>query len=145
MRKKRAFCKCTILCYILEYIYIVQIEKRHTRTVLAFNMQNTTKDSSVFYLIAYLHVERKQDLCVSLLFVQYRYTSICNTKKSTFTRQNTFYFTILEIVPMYTLVSEGHVTMFKCYLNSTAVNKVRVAKLVEHQTSDLRVVGSSSP
>ena len=81
MRKKRAFCKCTILCYILEYIYIVQIEKRHTRTVLAFNMQNTTKDSSVFYLIAYLHVERKQDLCVSLLFVQYRYTSICNTKK----------------------------------------------------------------
>ena len=32
-------CKCTVLCYILEYIYIVQIAKRRISPVLAFNMQ----------------------------------------------------------------------------------------------------------
>ena len=31
--------KCTILCYILEYIYIVQITKRHIHPVIAFKMQ----------------------------------------------------------------------------------------------------------
>ena len=42
---QRILCgKCTILCYILEYIYIyvvyvVQIAKRQTSPVLAFNMQ----------------------------------------------------------------------------------------------------------
>ena len=32
-------CKCTVLCYILEYMYIVQITKRRISPVLAFNMQ----------------------------------------------------------------------------------------------------------
>ena len=32
-------CKCTVLCYILEYFYIVQIVKRRISPVLAFNMQ----------------------------------------------------------------------------------------------------------
>ena len=32
-------CKFTVLCYILEYIYIVQIEKRRPSPVFAFNMQ----------------------------------------------------------------------------------------------------------
>ena len=32
-------CNCTVLCYILEYIYIVQITKRRISLVLAFNMQ----------------------------------------------------------------------------------------------------------
>ena len=32
-------CKCTVLCYISEYIYIVQIAKRRISHVLAFNMQ----------------------------------------------------------------------------------------------------------
>ena len=32
-------CKCTALCYTLEYIYIVQIAKRRTSPVFAFNMQ----------------------------------------------------------------------------------------------------------
>ena len=31
-------CKCTVLCYILEYIYIVQITKRRISHVFAFNM-----------------------------------------------------------------------------------------------------------
>ena len=33
--------------------------------------------------------------------------------------------------------------MFKGHVNRTDVNKARVAQLVGHQTSDLRVVGSS--
>ena len=32
-------CKCTVLCYILEYSYIVQLGKRRTCPVFAFNMQ----------------------------------------------------------------------------------------------------------
>ena len=32
-------CKCTDLCYILEYIYIGQIKKRRRSPVFAFNMQ----------------------------------------------------------------------------------------------------------
>ena len=37
-------CKCSVLCYILEYSYIVQIVKRRTsHVVFFFNMQNTIK------------------------------------------------------------------------------------------------------
>ena len=32
-------CKCTALCYILEYIYIIQIAKRRTSPVFAYNMK----------------------------------------------------------------------------------------------------------
>ena len=32
-------CKCTVLCYILEYMYILQITKRRIGPVLAFNVQ----------------------------------------------------------------------------------------------------------
>ena len=91
-------CTCTVLCYILEYIYIRQIAKRHTSPVLTFNTQNKTKHSTwsgrVFGLV--LHVgsqhwwsvwycfacwKQTQDLCVSLHFTQYRYIPICNTKQ----------------------------------------------------------------
>ena len=34
-------CKCGVLCYKLEYSYIVQIGKIHTSHVFAFNVQNT--------------------------------------------------------------------------------------------------------
>ena len=39
--------KCTALCYILGYIYIVQMANRRTGHVFALNMQNVTKNSSV--------------------------------------------------------------------------------------------------
>ena len=32
-------CKGTVLCYILEYMYIFQLTKRSIGPVLAFNMQ----------------------------------------------------------------------------------------------------------
>ena len=37
--------KCSVLCYVLENSYIVQIVKRRTNHVFAFNMQNTIKHS----------------------------------------------------------------------------------------------------
>ena len=36
-------CKCSVLCYILEYNYIVQIAKGCTGPVLAFNVQTPDK------------------------------------------------------------------------------------------------------
>ena len=36
----------TVLCYILEYIYIRLNTKRRTSPVFAFNIQNTTEHSS---------------------------------------------------------------------------------------------------
>ena len=41
-------CSCTVLYYILEYIYIGQIAKRSTSPMFAFNMQNPTKHSRSF-------------------------------------------------------------------------------------------------
>ena len=62
--------KCTILCYILEYIYIVQIEKRRISSVFALNMQIP---DHVECLVVFAFWKQTQDLCVSLLFVHYRY------------------------------------------------------------------------
>ena len=67
-------CKCTVLCYILENIYIVQISKRHISPAFALNMQIPRSGWSC------LHVKGKQNLCVSLLSVQQRY--ILNPKRN---------------------------------------------------------------
>ena len=99
-------CKCTVLCYILEYIYIVQITKRRVSPVLAFNMQI---QDQVECLVV-LHVKSKHRTCVSLCY-------LCNilyifqyvTQKSTFTRQNTLSFIIIALIRMYTKVSGVHV------------------------------------
>ena len=40
------YCKCSVLCYIFKYSYIVQKAKKHTRHVFALNMQNTIKHST---------------------------------------------------------------------------------------------------
>ena len=40
------YCTYTVLCNILKYIYIGQIEKKCTSPVFAFNMQITTKNST---------------------------------------------------------------------------------------------------
>ena len=63
-------CKCTVLCYILEYMYIVQITKRRISPVLAFNMQ---VPDQVEYLAMFACWKQAQDLCVSFLFVQHFY------------------------------------------------------------------------
>ena len=69
--------KCTVLWYILEYINIVQIAKRHTSPVLAFNMQTRP---NILPDMVYARWKQAQDLRVSLLFVKYTYIPICNTK-----------------------------------------------------------------
>ena len=50
------YCTCTVLCYILEYIYIGQIANRFTSPVFAFNMQNATKHSDLVKCLV-VHVE----------------------------------------------------------------------------------------
>ena len=92
-------CKCTVLYYILEYIYIVQIAKRRINPVFAFKMQ--IRDQ-LECLVVFACCKQTQDLCVSLLFVQYRYIYIFKyvTQNSTFTRQNTLSFIILKLIPM---------------------------------------------
>ena len=59
-----SFCKCSVLCYILEYSYIVQKGKGH---VFAFNMQ--TPDQVARMLGRVLHVESKHITCASLCYL----------------------------------------------------------------------------
>ena len=99
-------CKCTVLCYILEYMYILQITKRRIGPVLAFNVQIPDQ---VECLTVFACWKQAQNLCVSLLFVQHLYIFQYVTQNSTFTRQNTLFFIILVLIIMYTLVSGGHV------------------------------------
>ena len=68
-------CKWSVLCNILEYSYIVQIAKRRTSHVFAFNMQNT----GILPDLEFACWKQTHDLCVPLLFVQYIYIQICNT------------------------------------------------------------------
>ena len=77
--------KCTVLCYILEYIYIVQIAKRR-KSCVCFQYANT-RSSRMFSRVCML--KQKHDLCVSLLFVQYRYTE-CPKSKVTILIFNNF-------------------------------------------------------
>ena len=98
--------KCTVLCYILEYIFIVQKAQRRISPVLASNMQIPDQ---VECLVVFACRKQSQDLFVSLLFVQYLHKySICNTKQY-ITRQNTLSFIFLELITMFTLVPGVHV------------------------------------
>ena len=171
MMKKSTFCLVNVLFFVTYWNKSISNKWQRGVQVLCLllNMESKTKHSTVFYLISYLHVESKHGLCVSLLFVQYRYIPICNTKKYIYKtskiekvprgiqgeksskdiassrntyKTNTFYFIILELIPMFRLASEGHVCLG--HLNSTAFNKAQVVQLVELQTSALRVVGSNS-
>ena len=81
-------CKCSVLCYILEYSYIVQIAKRRTSPVLS-----TCKTrSSILSDLVFACWKQTQDVCVPLLlyniaifqcvlFVQYSYIPMCITKR----------------------------------------------------------------
>ena len=77
-------CKCTVLCYILEYMYILQITKRRMGPVLAFNVKIPDQ---VECLAVFACWKQAQDLCV----------------------YNTLSFVILVLIIMYTLVSGVHV------------------------------------
>ena len=130
--------KCTVLCYILEYMYILQITKRRIGPVLAFNVQIPDQ---VECLAVFACWKQAQDLFVSLLFVQHWYIFQYVTQNSTFTRQNTLSFIILVLIIMLTLVSGVHVCNKVIYMDS--IHQARLAQSVEHQTWNRRVVGSS--
>ena len=55
--------KCTVLCYILEYMYILQITKKRIGPVLAFNVHTPYQ---VECLVVFACWKQAQDLCVSL-------------------------------------------------------------------------------
>ena len=59
--------------FISDPIYIVQIAKRRTSPVLALNMQIPEQ---VECLVVFVCWKQAQDLCASLLFVQYLYVYI---------------------------------------------------------------------
>ena len=63
-------CECTVMCYILEYMYMIQITKRRIGPVLAFNVQIPDQ---VECLTVFACWKQAQDFCVSLLFVQHLY------------------------------------------------------------------------
>ena len=52
------------------------------------------------------------------------------------------YFIILKLIPMYKLVWDVHVCIHVILI--VQLSAARLAQSVEHQTSNLRVVGSSS-
>ena len=79
-------CNCTVLCYILEYIYIVQIAKRRThKSCVCFQHANTTNHSTWSDTCTlYLHLESKHRTCAFLCYmynIQCRYIPIWNTKQ----------------------------------------------------------------
>ena len=85
MMKDSVFCLVNVLfcviywnIYIYIYINMVQIAKRHTSPALAFNMQTRP---NILPDLVFDCWKQAQDLCVYLLFVQYRYIPICNTKQ----------------------------------------------------------------
>ena len=90
-------------------------------------------------LVVFACWEQAQDLCVSaictIFIIQYV------TQNSTFTRQNTLSFIIFVRITMYTLVSGVHVCNKVIEMDS--IRQARLAQSVEHQTPNLRVVGSS--
>ena len=84
--------------------------------------QHVTHDQT-FYQIWYLHVKSKHRTCASLCYLNNIAISQYVTQKSTFSRQNTLHFIILERIPMCT-----YIQWYRKYM------------LVEHQTSDLMVI-----
>ena len=123
------------------YIYIVQIAKNAQVMCLLSTCKCQITDP-VECLVVFARLKQTQDLCVSLLFVQYRYILQYITQNGTFTRQNTLSFIILKLIPVYTLELEVHVCNKVILIDS--FKQAGLAQWVEHQTSDLRVVGWSS-
>ena len=134
-------CKCTVLCYILEYIYIVQITKRRISHVLAFNMH---LPDQVECLVVFACWNQAQDLCVSLLFVQYLYIYIAmsNTKQYHNIYQ-TKYAALHHSRTYNNVYILSRVHACNKVISTDNIQQARLAQSVEHQTWNLRVVSSS--
>ena len=72
-------CKCTVLCYILEYMYILQITNRRIGPVLAFNVQIPDQ---VECLTVFCMLKASTGLvCLFVICTTFIYISICYTKQ----------------------------------------------------------------
>ena len=80
-------------------------------TVFAFNTQNTTKHSTWCDRVFWSCFESKHRTCASLNYLSIIDTFPYVTQNSSCTRQNTLYFImiIVELIPIYKLVSEVQV------------------------------------
>ena len=102
MMKWSVFCHESILfCVTYWNIAICANSKETHKSWVCFQH---AKHDQTFYLIWYLHVESKHRTCASLCYLYniaiFKYV----TQNSTFTRQNTLHFIILELIPMCTCI-----------------------------------------
>ena len=129
-------CTCTVLCYILEYIYMMQIAKIRTSHVFAFNMQ-------IPYQVECLV------MCVSLLFERYRYIqkykykNIFNIHKTVHLYETKYAQLHNSRIYVNVYIGIGRTCMYNGLLNNSAYNKIRKAQSAEHRTTNLRAVGSN--
>ena len=132
----------------------------------AFNMQiqDQVEWPNILPDLVFACWKQTQDLCVSLLFVQHKTVHVQDKIRSTSSFSNLYQcMHEWEIEWDWLLnvtcndISVTYVTAHRCagglknnwyrkqicHLNRTVVTTARVAQSVEHQTSNLRVVGSS--
>ena len=101
--------KCSILCYTMEYSYIVQIVKRRTNHVFAFNMQNMIKHST-WSGVCMLKADTGLVCPFAICTLQYSYIPICDIYKTKYK--------ILDFPPLRSTVtkySSGHVMIYSLY------------------------------
>ena len=127
---------------------MIQISKRPASPEFAFNMQ--IPDSGRMFGRV-LHVQSKHRtgvfLCylnnIDILVFQYINTKVYPI----FTKQYIYKtkYAKLHYSRMYAniYIGIGSTCMYKGHLNNSAFNKVRVARSVEHRTTDLRAVSSN--
>ena len=124
-------------CFVLHigiYINIVQIAKRHTSPVLAFNMQTWP---NILPDLVFACWKQAHGLCVSLLFVQYRYNPICKPKQYIYKNKK-------HALLSFAYLWQGiHWFCDYMYVIWSFIQQPRLDQSVEHQTWNLRAVGSS--
>ena len=81
-----------------------------------------------------------QELCVSLLFVQYKYIPIRSTKQHMY---KTKYALLHHSRTNYVYIGIGNICMYKRHFNRKAFIRAQKAHSVEHQATNLKVFGSS--
>ena len=87
--------------------------------------------------------KQTQDLLISSLFLQNRYAPICNIKKYIYKTKYTLLHHSRTCMYINIYIGIESTCMYKGHLNRTAFIKANVAQSVEHQTTTLRVLGSS--
>ena len=128
------------MLHIGIYLYCTcTISKETHKSCACFHNANTRSDR-IFGRVCMLKAS-KELVCLFAICIFFINIFQYVTQNSTFTRQNTLSFIILVRITMLTLVSGVHVCDKVMYMVS--IQQARLAQSVKHQTSNLRIVGSS--